>query len=180
MAREPIGSMMENVPSQIDEDELAAEVEVEIPDSLAMGPVPEHVEIMEEDDGSVIVDFEPQDQRGTTEEFAANLAEERPDGVLGRIASELTGEFDENKSGRQEWEDAFANGLELLGFSYEERSQPFRGASGVTHPLLAESATPFQAQASPELLPPTGPVRTTVLGSLTADPEPPAPPVQAF
>ena len=102
MAREPIGSMMENVPSQIDEDELAAEVEVEIPDSLDMGPVPENVEIMEEDDGSVIVDFEPQDQRGTTEEFSANLAEEMPDGLLGRIASELTGEFDENKSGRQE------------------------------------------------------------------------------
>ena len=160
MAREPIGSMMENVPSQLDEDELAAEVEIEMPDSLDMGPIPEDVEIMEEDDGSVVVDFEPRDQRGTTEDFYANLAEEMPDGLLGKIASELTGEFDENKSGRQEWEDAFANGLELLGFSYEERSQPFRGASGVTHPLLAESATQFQAQAFNELLPPTGPVRS--------------------
>jgi len=180
MAREPIGSMMENVPSQIDEEDLAAEVEIEMPDSLDMGPVPENVEIMEEDDGSVVVDFEPQDQRGTTEEFSANLAEEMPDGLLGRIASELTGEFDENKSGRQEWEDAFANGLELLGFSYEERSQPFRGASGVTHPLLAESATQFQAQAFNELLPPTGPVRTTVLGSSTPEKEDQAQRVKEF
>ena len=135
---------------------------------------------MEEDDGSVIVDFEPQDQRGTTEDFSANLAEEMPDGLLGRIASELVGEFDENKSGRQEWEDAFANGLELLGFSYEERSQPFRGASGVTHPLLAESATQFQAQAFNELLPPTGPVRTTGLGSSTPEKEDQAQRVKEF
>ena len=180
MAREPIGSMMEGVPSQLDVEDIAAEVEIEMPDSLDMGPVPENVEIIEEDDGSVVVDFEPQDQRGTTEDFSANLAEEMPDGLLGRIASELTGEFDENKSGRQEWEDAFANGLELLGFSYEERSQPFRGASGVTHPLLAESATQFQAQAFNELLPPSGPVRTTVLGSSTPEKEDQAQRVKEF
>ena len=177
MAREPIGSMMEDVPSQLDEEELAAEVEVEIPDSLE---IPENVEIIEEEDGSVVVDFEPQDQRGTNEEFSANLAEEMPDGLLGRLASELIGEFDENKSGRQEWEDAFANGLELLGFSYEERSQPFRGASGVTHPLLAEAATQFQAQAFNELLPPSGPVRTTVLGSSTPEKEDQAQRVKEF
>ena len=178
MAREPIGSMMEDVPSQLDEEDLAAEVEIEMPDSLDMGPIPEDIEIIEEDDGSV--DFEPQDQRGTDEDFSANLAEEMPDGLLGRLASELIGEFDENKSGRQEWEDAFANGLELLGFSYEERSQPFRGASGVTHPLLAEAATQFQAQAFNELLPPSGPVRTTVLGSSTPEKEDQAQRVKEF
>ena len=180
MARAPIGSMMEGVPSQLDEEEMMSEVEIEMPDSLDMGPIPENVEIIEEDDGSVVVDFEPQDQRGTEEDFSANLAEEMPDGLLGKIASELTGEFNENKSGRQEWEDAFANGLELLGFSYEERTQPFRGASGVTHPLLAESATQFQAQAFNELLPPSGPVRTTVLGSSTPEKEDQAQRVKEF
>ena len=180
MAREPIGSMMEDVPSQLDEEDMMAEVEIEMPDSLDMGPISEDIEIIEEEDGSVVVDFEPQDQRGTTEDFSANLAEEMPDGLLGQLANELIGEFDENKSGRQEWEDAFANGLELLGFSYEERSQPFRGASGVTHPLLAEAATQFQAQAFNELLPPSGPVRTTVLGSSTPEKEDQAQRVKEF
>ena len=180
MAREPIGSMMENVPSQLNEEELAAEVEVEMPETLDMDPVPDNVEIMEEDDGSVVIDFDPRDKRDADMDFSANLAEDMPDDLLGRIASELIGEFDENKSGRQEWEDAFANGLELLGFSYEERSQPFRGASGVTHPLLAESATQFQAQAFNELLPPTGPVRTTVLGSSTPEKEDQAQRVKEF
>ena len=180
MAREPIGSMMEDVPSQLDEEDMMAEVEIEMPDSLDMGPISEDVEIVEEEDGSVVIDFEPQDQRGMTEDFSANLAEEMPDGLLGRLASDLIGEFDENKSGRQEWEDAFANGLELLGFSYEERSQPFRGASGVTHPLLAEAATQFQAQAFNELLPPSGPVRTTVLGSSTPEKEDQAQRVKEF
>jgi len=79
------------------------------------------------------------------------------------------GEFDANKASRQDWEDAYANGLELLGFSYEERTEPFRGASGVTHPLLAEAATQFQAQAFNELLPPSGPVRTVVMGKETPE-----------
>jgi len=87
-----------------------------------------------------------------------------PDRELARISSDLLGEFDANKASRQEWEDAYTNGLELLGFTYDERTQPFRGASAVTHPLLAEAATQFQAQAFNELLPASGPVRTVVMG----------------
>ena len=86
---------------------------------------------------------------------------------LSRISSDLSSEFDSNKASRQEWEDTYSNGLELLGFSYSERSQPFRGASGVTHPLLAEAATQFQAQAFNELLPSSGPVRTAIMGEET-------------
>jgi len=91
-----------------------------------------------------------------------------PERELSRISSELLGEFDANKAGRQDWEEAYSSGLELLGFNYEERTQPFRGASGVTHPLLAEAATQFQAQAFNELLPPSGPVRTVVMGKNTS------------
>ena len=83
--------------------------------------------------------------------------------------SDLSSEFDSNKASRQEWEDTYSNGLELLGFSYSERSQPFRGASGVTHPLLAEAATQFQAQAFNELLPSSGPVRTAIMGEETRE-----------
>ena len=122
------------------------------------------IEISPEDDGGVVIDFDPQDQRGVSDDFYANLAEEMPDRELARISSDLLGEFDANKASRQEWEDAYTNGLELLGFTYDERTQPFRGASAVTHPLLAEAATQFQAQAFNELLPASGPVRTVVMG----------------
>ena len=177
MARKPIAGMVEtNVPSQLDMDDLSAEVELEVPGSmednvLAFEGSAENmdIEITPEEDGGMTVDFDPQDQRGDSDDFYTNLAEEMPERELGRIAGELLGEFDANKAGRQEWEDAYANGLELLGFNYEERTQPFRGASGVTHPLLAEAATQFQAQAFNELLPASGPVRTAIMGSETRE-----------
>jgi hypothetical protein len=175
MARKPIAGMVDNnVPSQLDPEDLAAEVELEAPGSMDDNVVAFEgmaegmdIEIQPEEDGGVTIDFEPSDQRGMNDDFYANLAEEMPDRELGRIASELLSEFDANKASRQEWEDAYANGLELLGFNYEERTQPFRGASGVTHPLLAEAATQFQAQAFNELLPASGPVRTAIVGSET-------------
>src|SRR6056300_1564350 len=176
MARKPIGGLMDNnVPSQLDPEDLAAEVELEVPGSMdnvvAFEGMAEgmDIEITPEEDGGMTIDFDPEDQRGMSDDFYINLAEEMPDRELDRIASELLGEFDANKASRQEWEDTYSNGLELLGFAYEERTQPFRGASGVTHPLLAEAATQFQAQAFNELLPASGPVRTVVLGKETRD-----------
>ena len=159
-----------DVPSQLDPDDLMAEIEIELPDSqnIVMAEIEAEdvgsIEISPEEDGGVTVDFDPQDQRGVNEDFYANLAEEMPDRELSRISSDLLSEFDANKASRQEWEDAYTNGLELLGFTYDERTQPFRGASAVTHPLLAEAATQFQAQAFNELLPASGPVRTVVMG----------------
>jgi hypothetical protein len=161
------------VPSQLDEADLAAEIELEIPDSqnnvMAMIEAEGvgEIGITPTEDGGVEIDFDPADQRGEGEDFDANLAEEMPDRELSRISSEMLAEYDANKSGRQDWEDAYANGLELLGFNYEERTQPFRGSTGVTHPLLAEAATQFQAQAFNELLPSSGPVRTVVMGKET-------------
>ena len=168
------GLMDTNVPSQLDEDDLRAEIELELPDSgadpfLVSADLDPEIEIIADDDGSVVVDFDPDDMRGEGDNFYANLAEEIPDRELGRIASDLLGEFESNKSSRQEWEDTYKNGLELLGFNYEERTTPFRGASGVTHPLLAEAATQFQAQAFNELLPSSGPVRTVVVGKDTRE-----------
>ena len=174
--RQPYAGQVDRVPSQLDEEDLKAEIELEIPGSMdadivsiTEGMETPEIEITMEEDGGVEVDFDPQDQRGMNDDFYANLAEEMPDRELGRIASELLSEFDANKASRQEWEDAYANGLELLGFNYNERSEPFRGASGVTHPILAEAATQFQAQAFNELLPAGGPIRAVVLGSETPD-----------
>ena len=72
----------------------------------------------------------------------------------------MVDQYNEYKESRGDWEDTYRNGLELLGFKYERRTEPFRGASGVNHPVLAEAVTQFQAQAYKELLPADGPVRT--------------------
>ena len=182
-----VGSLMDNnIPSQIDPDDLDAEVQLEIMDlgeplgrNSDIEGSPE-IEIIQEDDGGVTIDFDPQDERGSSDDFYANLAEEMPDRELAAIASELLDQFDANKASRQDWEETYANGLELLGFNYEEREQPFRGASGVTHPLLAEAATQFQAQAFNELLPATGPVKTVSLGKDTRAKKDQAQRVQTF
>lgn len=166
------GLMDRNVPSQLDEADLAAEIEIELPGSMDDGRVQMmmnatgvgEIEITLMDDGGVEVDFDPLDQRGENEDFFANLAEEMPERELQRISGELLSEYDANNASRSEWAETYTKGLELLGFTYDERTQPFRGASGVTHPLLAEAATQFQAQAFNELLPPQGPVKTSIMG----------------
>ena len=103
--------------------------------------------------------------------FDGNLAEFIDENDLQVIASELRQSFEDDKSSRQQWEETYTKGLDLLGLNYSERSQPFQGASGVTHPLLAESVTQFQAQAYKELLPASGPVRTQIIGQATKDKE---------
>jgi len=96
--------------------------------------------------------------------FYSNLAEELDDNILQKISSQLKGEYERDKSSRKEWEDGYTSGLDLLGFKYTQPSKPFRGASGVTHPLLSEAITQFQAQAYKELLPSSGPVKTAIVG----------------
>ena len=164
-----------NVPTQLDEEDLRAELEIEIPDSMndvnAMMAQQDMdgIEITETDDGGVEVDFEAGERDKEDEDFYDNLAEYMSQRELGRIANMLLDEYDANKAARSDWEESYANGLELLGFNYEERSEPFRGATGVTHPLLAEAATQFQAQAFNELLPASGPVRTAIMGQETRE-----------
>src|SRR6056300_35345 len=101
MARKPIGGLMDNnVPSQLDPEDLAAEVELEIPGSMDNVVAFEgmDIEMIPEEDGGVTVDFDPSDQRGESDDFYANLAEEMPDRELSRIAGELLHEFDANKA----------------------------------------------------------------------------------
>ena len=131
---------------------------------------------MTEDGGAIVGEQEKIIEEG----FDANLAEFIPDSDLGVIASDLRGSYDEDKTSRREWSDAYTKGLELLGLKYQERTMPFAGASGVTHPLLAESVTQFQAQAYKELLPAGGPVRTQIIGSITKEKEDQAQRVSEF
>jgi len=138
-----------------EEVELAAEEPVNTDD----------INIEMTDDGGAEIDFDPMTAAmAGGQQHDANLAEFLEDGVLTEIASELENSYDEYKSSRSEWEDTYTKGLDLLGFKYENRSDPFQGASGATHPVLAEAVTQFQSLAYKELLPADGPVRAKIVG----------------
>jgi len=125
---------------------------------------PEGAEVVMDEEGGATVDFDPNVQPQGGMEHGANLAEELENTTLGRLGSELNENYMQYKASRKEWEDSYTKGLDLLGFKYVNPTQPFQGASGATHPVLAEALTQFQAQAYKELLPAMGPVRTQVLG----------------
>jgi len=131
---------------------------------------PDDVEVTENEDGSVDINLDPAaaSPEGGDEHYA-NLADFLPEDVLGRLASSLTGKYQEYVSSRKDWEKTYTQGLDLLGFKYDQRSEPFNGASGATHPVLAEAVTQFQALAYKELLPADGPVRTQILGAPTPE-----------
>ena len=122
------------------------------------------------EDGGAIVGYE-EDDENETGDFFANLAEEMDETDLGYLASDLIDAYEEDSESRQDWLDTYSQGLDLLGIKTDDREEPFRGASGVYHPLLAESATQFQAQAYKELIPPGGPVQTRIIGERTKEVE---------
>tara|TARA_R100000664_G_scaffold10132_1_gene16782 strand:+ start:1105 stop:3429 length:2325 start_codon:yes stop_codon:yes gene_type:complete len=125
------------------------------------------VETLPSDEVDVTVEGEEIPEAKPEDDFNANLAEAMDERTLKDMAMELIQEYKKDKTSRKEWEDAYIKGLDLLGTKYQEVTKPFKGASGVTHPLLAESVTQFQAQAYKELVPSDGPVRTQVVGLVT-------------
>ena len=138
-------------------------------------------ELTENDDGSVDINFDPKAKmEGAALEHGANLAEFIDENDLNLLGTELGQNYEDYKSSRKDWEQAYTQGLDLLGFKYEQRTEPFQGASGATHPVLAEAVTQFQALAYKELLPAGGPVRTQIIGASTPDTEQQAERVKEF
>ena len=139
------------------------------------------VEIAMDETGGAEVSFDPSaPEIDPAQDHFANLAETMPDNVLEPLGHKLFDQYTEYKESRGDWEETYRNGLELLGFKYERRTEPFRGASGVNHPVLAEAVTQFQAQAYKELLPADGPVRTQILGDVNIPKEEQAKRVKDF
>jgi len=130
------------------------------------------VEFTQNEDGSVDINYDPAiaSVEGAENHYA-NLAEHLPEDILGELGSELFENYQDYKNSRKEWERTYREGLDLLGFKYDQRTEPFQGASGATHPVLAEAVTQFQALAYKELLPAEGPVRTQILGLSTPEKE---------
>ena len=131
----------------------------------------------EEDDEAVGLGPSPED---TGEEFSNNLAEDIPEETLAQISNELRAQFSVDQTSRKDWEQSYIKGLDLLGFKYNEVSNPFRGAASVSHPLLAEAVTQFQAGAYKELLPAGGPVKTSIVGESNEEVEQQAERVKEF
>lgn len=146
-------------PMGLDEmQDEAPELEIEIVD-------PEMVRL---DDGSVEITIVPGDEDGETE-FDANLAEVIDDRELQSLASDLLEAYKNDLASRKDWEETYTEGIKLLGLKYEERTEPWEGACGVHHPMIAEAAVRFQAEAIMETFPASGPVRTKIIGDVTPE-----------
>ena len=168
----PMGSLVDTGAMQGGPDDMLPSVEVpmDMPEDFSAG-----AEVIQNADGSATVQsiealIEEAESQAPME-HEANLAEFLDDGYMGELSSELRSSYEEDQDSRSDWEEAYTKGLDQLGIRQIERTEPFQGASGVTHPLIAESVTQFQAQAYKELLPAGGPVQTQVLGKQDADRE---------
>ena len=159
------GSMGAGGQMMPEEDSL----QIELPEIVE--ELPEGIELADEE----AVEVETEEYR-----HDANLAEVLDDDILGELSSDIQAKFREDLESREDWEEAISKGLGLLGINYEDRSEPFLGASGVTHPLLSEAVTQFQAQSYKEMLPSGGPVKTQVLGTPTQETEAQAQRVEDF
>ncbi len=151
---------------------MAVEDNIEVTQEEIDAVEPVDVEITDE-----TVEEEIQEEE---QDFYVNLAENMDERELASMANDLLADYKRDKESRSDWEKSYTSGLDLLGFKYNNESGPFLGASSVTHPMLAEAVTQFQAQAYKELLPSDGPVNTKIVGSVTPEKEAQADRVQEF
>ena len=164
------------MPQGIPTDEFGVEIEMD------MGPAEAEIVMLE--DGSAEITLSPEDSEDVDTDidsapFDANLAEYIDDGVLLTLANELVGSVQSDINSRKDWADTFVKGLAVLGFKYEERTDPWEGACGVYSTVLAEAVIRFQAEAMSETFPAAGPVRTKIIGEITREKEDAAARVQA-
>jgi len=146
-----IDKALYQAPVGMESQDRDIEIEIEDPESVTIGM-----------DG-LEIKIEPGEEVG----FDCNLAEEMDEGQLSTLAGELLEDYDNDLNSRKEWLTTYVDGLKLLGLKYEERSEPWQGACGVTHPLLMESAVKFQSETIMETFPAAGPVKTVILGKET-------------
>ena len=155
-----------NMPSEVDDDiEVGAVVDMAI---AADEDMPVMVEL---DDGGVEISFGEEPSATDMIPFDANIAEYLEEGDLRELASDLMSSVEEDISARKEWADSYVRGLDVVGFKYEERVEPWENACGVYSNVLAEAAIRFQAEAMSETFPAAGPVKTKILGEMTQEKE---------
>lgn len=136
--------------------EPVLEIEIENPDSVTL------------ETGDVEIVIGPEPAEGP-DEFGANLAEHMDESQLQSLANDLLEGFDKDVMDRKDWADTYVEGIKLLGLKYEERTEPWDGACGVFHPMLAEAVVRFQSEAMTETFPASGPVKTQIIGKETPE-----------
>jgi len=142
------------------DQEPAIEIEIEDPESVEISA------------GGIEIEIGKGKYEGEgIKEFTANLADFLDDGALASLSEDLVGDFQSDKNSRKDWEKTYSDGLKLLGLKIEERTEPWPGACGVFHPMLSEAVVRFQADSIMETFPPTGPVKTQIIGKLTKEKE---------
>jgi len=153
-----IDKALYEAPQGIDSLATSPDIEIEVVNPEGMTVSADGVEI----------DLAPGAEDDEDDDFAENLAEILPDSYLATLSSELVADYDADVNARKDWLDMYVRGLDLLGLKYEERTEPWPGACGVTHPLLMESAVRFESETIMETFPASGPVKTVILGKETA------------
>ena len=155
--------------STVTEEELQGlDPETGIGSSVEIAVVNPEVVSISTDDGGVVIDFDPTGGEASGEgDFDSNLADYMEDDVLGRLASQLNGDFESDRNSRADWARSYTRGLDLLGLKADDRTTPWPGACGVYHPILTEAVVRFQSQAVMELFPASGPVKTKIIGDIT-------------
>ena len=138
--------------------------------SMAQDEEPIEIEIVDPEEvhikaGALEIDIEPAEDI----DFGTNLAEDLDEGALTKVAGELSGDIDNDRNSRKDWEKTYTEGLKLLGLNYEERTEPWNGASGVFHPMITEAVVRFQSETITEMFPAAGPVRTKIIGKETPE-----------
>ena len=139
-------------------------------EELAQDAEPIEIEIVDPEEvhigiDGLQIDIEKDETDG--EEFDANLAEFIDEGSIQSMAGDLVSDIDNDRSSRKDWEKTYTEGLKLLGLNYEERTEPWSGASGVFHPMITEAVVRFQSETITEMFPAAGPVRTKIVGRET-------------
>jgi hypothetical protein len=153
-----IDKSLYQAPAGIDslsQDEEPIEIEIVDPEEVNIHAGDLEISIGKEEDGD--------------EGFNDNLAEYMDEGAMQSLAGELSGSIDQDKASRKDWEKAYTEGLKLLGLQYEERTEPWNGASGVFHPMITEAVVRFQSETITEMFPAAGPVRTKIVGKETIE-----------
>lgn len=137
----------------VDEQAPPVTIEIEDPKEVTIGL----------DDLEVRIG-EPEEEKEGLENFYSNLAEFMTEGELDEVSGDLVDSFESDKRSRKDWEQTYKTGLDLLGLKIENRTEPWPGACGVFHPILTEATVRFQSEAIMETFPPSGPVKTKIVG----------------
>ncbi len=125
----------------------------------------DELEVEDTEDGGAIVRLE--NQQGAQERAAhfANIVEEVEPSALKTAVQDLLDKIDKDKEAREKRDKQYEEGLRRTGLGDDAPGgAQFTGANKVVHPMLVEACVDFSARFMKEVFPPSGPVKSKILG----------------